>query len=142
MGVEHAQRPAPLVVQGIEDWLRIDFAGAKSEPLHRPAERLRFTCATSGVGAGARSGSGRGTVKARPHVFDGHHGRLVQSVGRDALGRRIESTGRLLKFRHDSGSAPVRMRDCAGNRHGVSHPLSSSSLERIQYIRAESLNVR
>ena len=43
VGVEHAQRPAPLFVQGIEDRLRIDLTGAKGERLHRPAERLRFS---------------------------------------------------------------------------------------------------
>ena len=46
--------------------------------------------------------------KARPRVFDGHRDRLVQSVGRDAPGRRIESIGRSLEHRHDSGSASRR----------------------------------
>ena len=43
VGVEHAQCPAPLFVQGIEDGLRIDLVRAKGERLHRSAERLRFT---------------------------------------------------------------------------------------------------
>ena len=41
--VEHAQGPALLVVQSIEDRLRIDLIRAKGEWLHRPAERLRFS---------------------------------------------------------------------------------------------------
>ena len=43
VGVEHAQCPAPLFVQRIEDGLRIALVRAKGERLHRPAERLRFT---------------------------------------------------------------------------------------------------
>ena len=42
VGVEHAQRPALLVVHPIEDRLRIDLVGAKGERLHWPPERLRF----------------------------------------------------------------------------------------------------